>query len=87
MDRVQDQAPPLAKEEKRWIEKNLAEQSQRHENIVAEMARIAPERETWVNTFLERIQTLGFNYNCDLRRKIPEEEIPKQPKRPFKVVF
>ena len=87
MDRVQDEAPTLTDEEKDWIEKNRVAQQQRHAEIAAEMERIAPERDAWVDGFFERIQTRGFNYNCDLLRKISDEEIPKKPKRPFKVNF
>jgi hypothetical protein len=87
MDRVQDEAPVLTDEEQAWIDRNAAEQEQRHADIVTEMERIAPQREGWIDGFLERIQTRGFNYNCDLLRKIPDEEMPKKPKRPFKVNF
>ncbi len=87
MNRVQDEAPALTNEEKDWIEKNRAEQQQRYAEIAADMERIAPKRDAWIDGFLERIQTRGFNYNCDLLRTIPDEEIPKKPKRPFKVNF
>ena len=87
MPRVQKQAPDLTGAEKAWIEENLAEQRQRHEQIVADMEELAPLRESWIGDFLARIQDLGFNYNCDLKRKIPADEIPEKPKRPLKVVF
>ncbi len=87
MDRVQDQAPDPTKEEKEWIAKNLAEQELRHAEIIAEMERITADRDAWIDSFHERIQTRGFNYNCDELRQIPEEEIPEKPKRRFKVVF
>ncbi len=35
----------------------------------------------------ERIQTRGFNYNCDQLRKILKDELPVKPDRPFKVVY
>ena len=87
MKRVQGEAPGPTDEEKDWIDRNAAEQSKRYTEIVAEMGRITPDRDAWIDGFLERIQTRGFNYNCDLLREIPEEEIPKKPKRPFKVNF
>jgi hypothetical protein len=37
--------------------------------------------------FLERIQTRGYNVHFNMLRKIKPEEIPKRPKRKFKVVF
>ena len=74
-----------------WItidaDQYLAEQQLRHEQIVADMEGIAAEREAWVNAFLERIQTRGFNYNCDALRQIGPDELPEQPARPFKVVY
>jgi len=87
MDRVQENAPALTDEEKDWIKDNLARQETRYTEIGAEMERIAPDRDAWIDGFLERIQTRGFNYNCDLLREIPDEEMPKKPARPFKVNF
>ena len=87
MARVQDQAPSATSEEEQWIEENLAEQKVRHEKIVEDMDAISAKREEWVDSFLERLQTRGFNFNCDSLQKIEKEELPKKPKRPFKVVF
>ncbi|MDP6415648.1 MAG: hypothetical protein QGG54_11590 [Gammaproteobacteria bacterium] len=87
MGKVQDQAPDRSKAEQQWMDENLAEQSLRHEDIVAAMEALAAEREGWVSAFLERIQTRGFNYNCDALRKIEADELPKKPDKPFKVVF
>ena len=84
MQRVQHEALAPTSEERDWIEKNAVAQRQRYVEIVAEMERIAPERDVWVDGFLERIQTRGFNYNCDLLRRIPDEEMPEKPGRPFK---
>jgi hypothetical protein len=87
MDRVQNEAPQLTDEEKDWVVDNLARQETRFADIVAEMDRIAPDRDAWIEGFLERIQTRGFNYNCDLLRQIPDDEIPVKPARAFKVNF
>ena len=87
MKRVQKEAPGLTAEEKNWIKDNLVKQETRYAEIVAEMDRIAPDRDAWIDGFLERIQTRGFNYNCDLLREISDEEMPKKPARPFKVNF
>jgi hypothetical protein len=87
MSRVQNEAPALTDEEKDWIVDNLARQETRFTEIVAEMDRIAPDRDAWIEGFLDRIQTRGFNYNCDLLRQIPDEEMPVKPARPFKVNF
>ena len=87
MGRVQDQAPSLTVEEEQWIEENRAEQKLRHEKIVEDMDAISADRDGWIDGFLERLQTRGFNYNCDSLRKIEKEELPEKPKRRFKVVF
>ena len=87
MDKVQDKAPTLTAEQHAWLDDNLTRQSARHEQIVADMAALSQQREEWINSFLARIQNLGFNYNCDLKRKIPEAETPEQPDRPYKVVY
>ena len=87
MKRVQDEAPSLSDQQREWLERNLAEQRERHEKILAEMDQLSGQREIWVAEFLERLQTRGFNYNCDALRKIPAEELPVRPDRPFKVNF
>jgi len=87
MKRVQNHAPALTSDEQKWIDQNAAEQAQRHERIVADMEDMSEQRDSWIDAFLERIQIRGFNYNCDLLRKIKKEELPKKPKRRFKVVF
>lgn len=87
MDRVQDQAPPLTPKEKDWLHKNLEDQQLRHENIVADMEALAPQRDAWIEGFFERLQTRGFNYNCDKLRVIDADDLPKPPNRKFRVVF
>ena len=48
---------------------------------------IAAQRDQWIEAFLQRIQARGYNVHFNLLRKIKPEEIPKRPKRKFKVVF
>ena len=87
MSRVQYQAPKWNREQRQWLEENLARQKVRHQKIVNHMEALSEQRDRWVTQFLERLQTRGFNFNCDALRKIPKEEIPAKPDRPFKVVF
>lgn len=87
MGKVQDQAPKRGKQEQQWLDENLAEQVRRHEDIVKAMEVLSPRRDEWIDGFLERIQTRGFNYNCDALRKIESGDVPQKPDRPFKVVF
>ena len=52
-----------------------------------EQDALSAKRDKWIEQFLERIQTRGFNVHADMLRKIPAEEIPSKPRRKFKVVF
>jgi len=72
---------------RKWLKKEKDEQKARYKKIVAEQEALSPKRDKWVADFLERIQTRGFNVHADIKRKIPAEEIPKKPRRKFKVVF
>ncbi len=87
MPEVQDEMPQRQPGEEQWLQENLAEQQLRYQRIAREMERMGPDREAWIAAFLERIQTRGFNYNCDALRPIAREELPVKPDRPFKVVF
>lgn len=71
----------------RWLRQEGAEQRKRYSAIVAEQDALSPKRERWVEGFLHRIQTRGFNVHSDQLRKIPAEEIPTKPRRKFRVVF
>jgi len=87
MNKVQDDAPKLSQTQRDWLEKNVAAQKQRYAAIVDDMEKLGAQREEWIDAFLGRLQTRGFNYNCDALRKISAEELPVKPERPFKVVY
>ena len=70
-----------------WVKKELTAQKARYKKIVQEQEDLAPKREKWIDEFLHRIQTRGFNVHSDMMRKIDAKEIPKKPRRKFKVVF
>jgi len=76
-----------SREAERWMKQETREQKSRYKKIVAEQEALGPRRDKWIADFLERIQTRGFNVHADMLRKIPQEQIPKKPKRKFKVVF
>jgi hypothetical protein len=76
-----------SREAERWLNQEIREQKARYRKIVAEQDALAPKRDKWIDAFLERIQTRGFNVHSDTLRRIPREEIPRKPKRKFKVVF
>lgn len=86
-EKVQDQIPSVGDEQQAWIDARAQEQRERHAQIVADMEAMSQQRDEWIEGFIERIQTMGFNYNCDAKRLIPEDEVPQRPDRPFKVVF
>ncbi len=77
----------VSREVKAWLKKEAVEQKARYKKIVADQEALSPKRDKWVAEFLERIQTRGFNVHADMLRKIPASEIPKKPRRKFKVVF
>ena len=85
--RVQDKKPKRNKSAQAWIDENIAEQKIRFRGIVKEMEDLWPQRKKWYKDFLKTIQTRGFNVDGDLLRKIPKNELPKEPKRKHKVVF
>jgi hypothetical protein len=71
-----------------WLKKEIAEQKVRYRKIEHEMnVTLAKQRDKWIDEFLERIQTRGYSVHFNMMRKIKAEEIPKKPKRKFKVVF
>jgi len=76
-----------SREAERWLRQEIKDQKTRYRKIVAEQEALGPKRDKWIDAFLERIQTRGFNVHSNMMRKIPKEEIPRKPKRKFKVVF
>ena len=77
-----------SREAQAWLKKEIAEQKVRFRGIEREMNEtIAKQRDKWIDGFLERIQTRGYNVHFNMLRKIKPEEIPRRPKRKFKVVF
>lgn len=85
--RVQDQKPARPAEAKAWLKENIAEQKKRYAAIVKEQEDLAPQREKWVEGFLQVIQTKGFSVTGDTRRVIKPHEIAKKPKGKHQVVF
>jgi hypothetical protein len=71
-----------------WLRKEIVEQKARFRKIEREMnVTIAAQRDKWIDAFLARLQTRGYHVHFNMMRKIKPEEIPKRPKRKFKVVF
>ena len=76
-----------SREAERWLKQEIRDQKLRYRRIVAEQEALAPKRDKWIDAFLERIQTRGFNVHSSTLRRIPKEEVPRKPRRKFKVVF
>ena len=70
-----------------WLRKETLEQTKRYKKIVREQDALAPKRDRWIADFLERIQTRGVHLHFDQMRKVRPDEIPRKPKRKFRVVF
>ncbi|MER3426663.1 MAG: hypothetical protein C4334_00985 [Pyrinomonas sp.] len=70
-----------------WKEEERRAQAERYKRIVADMEALAPERDRWVEEFFERIQTRGWSFHAGMRRRIPRDQIPKRPDRPWRVVW
>jgi hypothetical protein len=85
--RVQDTKPARKLEAQSWVKENLAEQKKRYAAIVKEQDELAPQREQWVEQFLQIIQTRGFNVSGDMKRVIKPSEIARKPKGKHQVVF
>lgn len=87
--RVQDVKPARSKDAEAWMTENVAEQKKRYLAIVKEQDELAPQREKWVEEFLQIIQKDGFNVTGDVRRVIKPHEVPKKPKgmKRHQVVF
>lgn len=78
--------PKLSRAQRAWLEENLAEQDQRYAEIVAAMEALGPQRDAWIEAFLARIQTRGFNEDGDRLRRIRADELPARGRRRLKVV-
>jgi len=71
-----------------WLEREIEEQLRRYRRIEHEMNEVlAKQRDKWIDEFLERIQTRGYNVHFNMLRKIRPQDIPTKPKRRFRVVF
>ena len=70
-----------------WIDAEASAQLEIYAKIVKEMDDLEPERERWIEEFLERIQTRGYHVHADILRVIKPEEIPVRPNRKLRVVY
>ena len=66
-------------EEQAWVDEEIAEQEERYATIVQAMEDLGPQRAIWYKEFHDRISTIGFNEDGDMKRVVPREELPAQP--------
>ena len=70
--------------------KEIKIQRDLHKKISKEMnVDLVEKRAKWYEEFFDRIQRpgRGFNVHFETRRVIPDEEMPKKPRRKDKVVW
>jgi hypothetical protein len=74
---------------KAWIKKEIKNQKELYKKIAKQMDDLAPLRAKWYEEFFERLQRpgRGFNVHFTERRIIPDDEIPKKPRRKDRVVW
>jgi hypothetical protein len=71
-----------------WIEAEGGKQIRRYRRIFRQQEELAPMRDRWVKEFFARITgPRGFSVHAGTRRTIPKGEIPKRPRRPWRVVW
>ena len=51
------------------------------------MEDLSPKRDKWIAAFFDRITTRGTNIDGDIRRVVAPEELPKKPRRKFRVTY
>lgn len=66
-------------EEEAWVEEEIAEQEARFAKIEQAMEDLGPTRAIWYREFHDRVSTIGFNEDGDMKRIVPREELPAQP--------
>ena len=72
---------------KSWIGNELKQQQKRFKKILKNMEDLSPKREKWSAEFFDRITTRGTNIDGDIRRVVAPEELPKPPRRKFRVTY
>ena len=72
---------------KSWISSELKQQQKRFKEMLKNMEDLSPKRDKWIAAFFDRITTRGTNIDGDIRRVVAREELPKKPRRKFRVTY
>jgi hypothetical protein len=67
-------------EEEAWVEEEIAEQEARFAKIEQSMEDLKPQRVKWYKEFFDRITSIGFNVDGDMKEVISRDQLPVQPK-------
>ena len=71
-----------------WVEAENKAQMRHYRRIYREVESLAPLRDGWVKEFFKRISgPRGFSVHAGTRRTIPKDEIPRRPRRPWRVIW
>ncbi len=71
-----------------WIEREAAEQMARYRRIARQMEKLEPLRREWTADFFRRISgPRGFSVHAGTRKTIPRGQIPRRPRRPWRVIW
>jgi hypothetical protein len=78
----------VAPEVETWIAAEATQQEKNYRRIYREVARLEPQREIWVKEFFRRITgPRGFSVHAGTRRTLDRSELPRRPRRPWRVVW
>ena len=70
----------------RWIAGEAAAQEKHYRRTYREVARLAPLRDRWVKEFFRRISgPRGYSIHAGTRRTLAKREIPRRPRRPWRL--
>ena len=72
---------------KSCINNELKQQQKLFKNILKNMEEMSPKRDKGSAAFFDGITTRGTNIDGDIRRVITPEELPKKPRRKFRVTY
>ena len=78
----------VPKKVQEWIEAESRDQDRHYRRIFRQVEKLAPLREGWAKDFLKRISgPRGFSVHAGTRKTIAKKDIPKKPRRPWRVVW
>ena len=79
---------PVPPRVRAWIEAESKSQLGHYRRIAREAERLEPDRKQWVKEFFRRITgPRGYSVHAGTRRTIPKSDIPRKPRRPWRVVW